>query len=159
MNKCKFCQDRALLCEQTNPSRVFCSKPCQWLHYTLTGAEVITQSTISDVWDKMIRDVPVERVATILKTDELMQKLCKTPEFFQLYYQRNKDQVVERTIGLVRANDPEAMWWLPFILKENPDFQRQYVILYAAGTKNHGLLSRYQLTPHEAKMAERESKR
>ena len=155
MKKCKFCREHALLREETDSSRFFCSKPCQWLHYTLTGS-VITQDTIRDVWAKMIRDVPVERVATILKTDQLMQKLCMKPEFFRLYYQRNKDQVVQRTISLIRSYDPEALWWIYLILDDNPEFQRTYVILYAARTRNQELLDRFQLTPHEVKMVERE---
>lgn len=154
--KCLFCHEKALLCEKVSPDRSFCSKPCQWLDYHLTG-DYINNSTVKQIWEKVARDVPLERLYTIVQTNEMMRTVCQSSEFRRMYYEHNKEQVVVHLKQELPRFSPTVNDWLTLVLKDNPDFERKNVILYAARYGRVDVLHNYTLTDLERRMALREA--
>lgn len=154
---CSFCHTPALLYENGASKRPFCSRPCQWLQYHLTGNSIDAR-TVRDIWEKISRDVTLEQLYRILETNEMMRSVCNSPHFRRMYYERNKDQVVQHLIQELPCFGRTALDWLDFVLRDNSNFQRTNVILYAA---HHGLvelLTRYpNLNEVERRMATREA--
>lgn len=154
--RCVFCHESAQLCEKVAPNRPYCSKPCQWLEYHLTG-DYINRDTVQEVWQKVVRDVPLERLYNIVQTNEMMRTLCQSAEFRRMYYERNKDQVVAHLREQLPRFSPTVNDWLTLVLEDNPNFDRRNVILYAARYGRLDVLHRYTLTNMERRLALREA--